>query len=194
MDLLSPLILVCSLVSDTQLVSSIATVATDRQMYHVRSENELRGVGYRSKEEVKTAIRRTAGRRYVGPLGVPLSITREGRYSSDQLLDPCKNITVGTEYLKMFQEDCEASDQRNPRGCAVKLYAQWIGQPPDGFTQQVLIKSSGGSLSLDSAFLGQASTIFAPRKPKDRDGSSSTNIPQPTPPTPPTPPSLYKSK
>ena len=194
MDLFTPLLLVCSLMTDTQLVSAVAVVASDRQLYHVRNKEALRGKGYRTKMDATAAIGRAPGQVYVGPLGVPLSITKEGRYSPGQILDPCRNIAVGTEYLKTFLEDCENSDQADPRRCAVKLYAQWIGQPPEHFSQQVMRDSSRSPFSVKKRFPDRSSSISDPWEPKGIELPKPSNIPQPTLPTPPTPPSFYDSK
>lgn len=194
MDLLSPLILMCSLVSDTQLVSALATVASERQAYYVRNKGEWRGMRYPSKAQAKVAIGRLANQVFVGPLGVPLSITNEGFYSTDQILDPCRNIAVGTEYLKTFLEDCETSGQADPRSCAVKLYGQWIGQPPELFYQKVIKSDSRRRPSLDRTFPGRSSAIWDPREPKGIEPPKPSTIPQPKPPKPPIPPSFYRSK
>ena len=194
MDLLSPLILMCSLVSDTQLVSALATVASERQTYYVRNKGEWKGTGYLSKEQAKVAIGRASNQVFVGPLGVPLAITKEGRYSTDQVLDSCRNVAIGTEYLKAFLEDCETSGEANPRSCAVKLYAQWIGQQPDLFYQQVIKVDFRKKSPIDKALADRSSGVWTPYEPKSIDPPKRSKIPQPTLPKPPTPPSFHKFK
>ncbi len=196
MDLFTPLLLVCSLVTDTRLVSAVAAVVSDRQLYHVRNKEALRGTGYRTKVEATAAIGRASGQVYVGPLGVPLSITKEGRYSTGQILDPCRNIAVGTEYLQTFLEDCESSGQSDSRRCAVKLYAQWIGQSPEYFSQQVLTDSSRSQrpFSVKKVLPDDPAKTWVPTDPKGFAFPKPPNIPQPKLPTPPAPPSFYDSK
>ncbi|MGB0909202.1 MAG: hypothetical protein ACPGYT_02475 [Nitrospirales bacterium] len=194
MDLLSPLILMCSLVSDTQLVSALATVASERQVYYVRNKGEWKGTSYLSKKQVKVAIGRASTQVFVGPLGVPLAITKEGRYSIDQVLDSCRNVAIGTEYLKVFLEDCETSGEANPRRCGVKLYAQWIGQQPDLFYQQVIKADFRKKSPTDKALAGRSSGAWTPHEPKSIELPNPFDIPQPTLPKSPTPPSFRKTQ
>lgn len=142
MDILS-FILLCSLSInfDDKLIQSIIANESFNNPTYVRVEVAKFGVGYDNKIDPVQAINeiiKSGKESYIGLMGIPLSDAINNGYTSEDLLDECINIQLGTAYIDMFIDNCKAEGKSDIHSCSIKKYAHYTGQNRIEFTNKVI--------------------------------------------------------